>query len=188
MAKPSGLMALGLTEIARFLGQKWMRRAGTTYEARKSAAIWQLSITMTNPLFSPSSLMDSTSNARFLPPRRRPCATRQGDETLALDLQHIQTATGCRGVKLYHKTRRGVTFPLADALCGARRPAIHPRRHGTGNQGARTRRWRWTPRTVASSPTLPCPGAAPRRSRTHLRESFTVQSSPRGPGGLPHLL
>jgi hypothetical protein len=32
-------------------------------------------------------------------------------------LQHIQTATDAGGAKLYHKTRQGVTFPLADALC-----------------------------------------------------------------------
>jgi hypothetical protein len=32
-------------------------------------------------------------------------------------LNHVQTATDADGVKLYHKTRQGVTFPLADALC-----------------------------------------------------------------------
>jgi hypothetical protein len=32
-------------------------------------------------------------------------------------LQHVQTATDADGAKLYHKTRQGVTFPLADALC-----------------------------------------------------------------------
>ena len=32
-------------------------------------------------------------------------------------LQHTQTATDADGAKLYHKTRQGVTFPLADALC-----------------------------------------------------------------------
>jgi hypothetical protein len=32
-------------------------------------------------------------------------------------LNHIQTATDADGAKLYHKTRQGVTFPLADALC-----------------------------------------------------------------------
>jgi hypothetical protein len=32
-------------------------------------------------------------------------------------LQHVQTAKDADGAKLYHKTRQGVTFPLADALC-----------------------------------------------------------------------
>ncbi|MCU0788634.1 MAG: acyl-CoA dehydrogenase, partial [Verrucomicrobia bacterium] len=32
-------------------------------------------------------------------------------------LKHIQTARDADGNKLYHKTRQGVTFPLADALC-----------------------------------------------------------------------
>ena len=32
-------------------------------------------------------------------------------------LEYVQTATDTTGAKLYHKTRQGVTFPLADALC-----------------------------------------------------------------------
>jgi hypothetical protein len=32
-------------------------------------------------------------------------------------LKHIKTAKDADGNKLYHKTRQGVTFPLADALC-----------------------------------------------------------------------
>src|SRR5689334_18550002 len=32
-------------------------------------------------------------------------------------LNHVQTSTDADGAKLYHKTRQGVTFPLADALC-----------------------------------------------------------------------
>jgi hypothetical protein len=32
-------------------------------------------------------------------------------------LNHVQEARDADGVKLYHKTRQGVTFPLADALC-----------------------------------------------------------------------
>ena len=32
-------------------------------------------------------------------------------------LRHIQSAADADGSKLYHKTRQGVTFPLADALC-----------------------------------------------------------------------
>ncbi|MFO1499669.1 MAG: hypothetical protein U1G07_14960 [Verrucomicrobiota bacterium] len=31
-------------------------------------------------------------------------------------LEHVQTATDADGVRLFHKTRQGVTFPLADAL------------------------------------------------------------------------
>jgi len=32
-------------------------------------------------------------------------------------LQHVQTTTDADGTRLYHKSRQGVTFPLADALC-----------------------------------------------------------------------
>jgi hypothetical protein len=32
-------------------------------------------------------------------------------------LDHVQTATDAEGARLYHKSRQGVTFPLADALC-----------------------------------------------------------------------
>ena len=32
-------------------------------------------------------------------------------------LHRVQTATDADGAKLYHKSRQGVTFPLADALC-----------------------------------------------------------------------
>jgi hypothetical protein len=32
-------------------------------------------------------------------------------------LNHVQNASDADGAKLYHKTRQGVTFPLADALC-----------------------------------------------------------------------
>ena len=32
-------------------------------------------------------------------------------------LNHVQNATDADGAKLYHKTRQGVSFPLADALC-----------------------------------------------------------------------
>jgi hypothetical protein len=32
-------------------------------------------------------------------------------------LDHVRSVTDADGVKLYHKSRQGVTFPLADALC-----------------------------------------------------------------------
>jgi hypothetical protein len=32
-------------------------------------------------------------------------------------LKHVMTAKDADGVKLFHKSRQGVTFPLADALC-----------------------------------------------------------------------
>jgi len=34
------------------------------------------------------------------------------------DAGHLQRATDPSGGKLYHSQRQGVTFPLADALCG----------------------------------------------------------------------
>jgi hypothetical protein len=56
-------------------------------------------------------------------------------------LQHIQQATDADNARLYHKTRQGVTFPLADALCwllAARQfilDVVELEKNGAGNPG-----------------------------------------------------
>jgi hypothetical protein len=78
----------------------------------------QLSITMVNKLFL-------AQFAQWIVDLRQPAGQRSdtGAGVLAQAMQlwlwtihHAQTATDADGAKLYHKTRQGVTFPLADAL------------------------------------------------------------------------
>jgi alkylation response protein AidB-like acyl-CoA dehydrogenase len=111
----------GVTEdCPGFLGQKWMdAQLEATYEGPEAVQRLQLSITMTNPLFL-------AQFKQWIAELKRIASERPGTGACALGtamklwlwtLQHVQTATDADGAKLYHKTRQGVTFPLADALC-----------------------------------------------------------------------
>ncbi|MGO8700092.1 MAG: acyl-CoA dehydrogenase family protein [Limisphaerales bacterium] len=111
----------GVTEdCPGFLGQKWMdAQLEATYEGPEAVQRLQLSITMTNELFL-------AQFRQWIAEMKRIAAERPGTGACVLGtamrlwlwtLQHVQTATDADGVKLYHKTRQGVTFPLADALC-----------------------------------------------------------------------
>jgi alkylation response protein AidB-like acyl-CoA dehydrogenase len=111
----------GVTEdCPGFLGQKWMdAQLEATYEGPEAVQRLQMSITMTNELF----LAQFT---HWIQELRRIASERPGTGACALatamrlwlwTLQHMQKATDADGSKLYHKSRQGVTFPLADALC-----------------------------------------------------------------------
>ena len=111
----------GITEdCPGFLGQKWMdAQLEATYEGPEAVQRLQLSITMTNELFQ-------TQFQQWIAEMRRIASDRPGTGACTLatamqlwlwSLNHVQTATDADGAKLYHKTRQGVTFPLADALC-----------------------------------------------------------------------
>src|SRR5512133_3055277 len=111
----------GVTEdCPGFLGQKWMdAQLEATYEGPEAVQRLQLSITMTNQLF----LAQFT---HWIEQMRRIASERPGTGACTLatamklwlwTLQHMQQATDADGAKLYHKSRQGVTFPLADALC-----------------------------------------------------------------------
>jgi alkylation response protein AidB-like acyl-CoA dehydrogenase len=111
----------GVTEdCPGFLGQKWMdAQLEATYEGPEAVQRLQLSITMTNELFL-------EHFRQWIVEMRQVASTRPGTGacTLATAMQlwlwtlnHVQTTTDADGSKLYHKTRQGVTFPLADALC-----------------------------------------------------------------------
>ena len=111
----------GVTEdCPGFLGQKWMdAQLEATYEGPEAVQRLQLSITMTNELFL-------TQFKQWITELKQVASDRPGTGACALGtamklwlwtLQHVQTATDADGAKLYHKTRQGVTFPLADALC-----------------------------------------------------------------------
>lgn len=111
----------GVTEdCPGFLGQKWMdAQLEATYEGPEAVQRLQLSLTMTNDLFL-------AQFRQWVAEMRRFAATRPGTGACALatamqlwlwTLNHLRTASDADGVKLYHKSRQGVTFPLADALC-----------------------------------------------------------------------
>jgi alkylation response protein AidB-like acyl-CoA dehydrogenase len=111
----------GVTEdCPGFLGQKWMdAQLEATYEGPEAVQRLQLSITMTNELFL-------AQFKQWAADMRRLASERPGSGACTLSttmnlwlwtLQHVQTAKDANGAKLYHKTRQGVTFPLADALC-----------------------------------------------------------------------
>jgi alkylation response protein AidB-like acyl-CoA dehydrogenase len=111
----------GITEdCPGFLGQKWMdAQLEATYEGPEAVQRLQLSITMTNELFL-------AQFQQWIVEMRRIASDRPGSGACTLgtamqlwlwSLNHVQTASDADGAKLYHKTRQGVTFPLADALC-----------------------------------------------------------------------
>jgi alkylation response protein AidB-like acyl-CoA dehydrogenase len=111
----------GVTEdCPGFLGQKWMdAQLEATYEGPEAVQRLQLSITMTNELFL-------AQFKQWIAEMKRIASERPGTGACALGtamklwlwtLQHVQQAKDADGAKLYHKTRQGVTFPLADALC-----------------------------------------------------------------------
>ena len=112
----------GVTEdCPGFLGQKWMdAQLEATYEGPEAVQRLQLSITMTNELFLAQFRQWIAEMKRIASDRAR---------HRRLHARHAQCNSGCGpsstsgnrhdadGAKLYHKTRQGVTFPLADALC-----------------------------------------------------------------------
>lgn len=111
----------GVTEdCPGFLGMKWMdAQLEATYEGPEAVQRLQLSITMTNELFL-------AQFAQWIKQLRRIASDRPGAGACTLasamqlwlwTLKRVQDAKDADGAKLYHKTRQGVTFPLADALC-----------------------------------------------------------------------
>jgi alkylation response protein AidB-like acyl-CoA dehydrogenase len=111
----------GVTEdCPGFLGQKWMdAQLEATYEGPEAVQRLQLSITMANELFL-------AQFRQWIHELRRIASQRPGTGacTLASAMQlwqwtlgRLQEGRDADGDKLYHKTRQGVTFPLADALC-----------------------------------------------------------------------
>jgi alkylation response protein AidB-like acyl-CoA dehydrogenase len=111
----------GVTEdCPGFLGQKWMdAQLEATYEGPEAVQRLQLSITMANELFL-------AQFQQWILEMRRIASDRPGTGACTLasamqlwlwTLNHMQEAKDADGVRLYHKARQGVTFPLADALC-----------------------------------------------------------------------
>jgi alkylation response protein AidB-like acyl-CoA dehydrogenase len=111
----------GLTEdCPGFLGQKWMdAQLEATYEGPEAVQRLQLSITMTNELFLAQfkAWIQQMRQLASDHPGTGACTLATAMKLWLWTLLHVQKATDADGAKLYHKTRQGVTFPLADALC-----------------------------------------------------------------------
>jgi alkylation response protein AidB-like acyl-CoA dehydrogenase len=111
----------GVTEdCPGFLGQKWMdAQLEATYEGPEAVQRLQLSMTMTNELFL-AQFQQWIADMRRLAsdrPGTGACTLASAMQLWLWTLHHVQSATDADGAKLYHKSRQGVTFPLADALC-----------------------------------------------------------------------
>lgn len=111
----------GITEdCPGFLGQKWMdAQLEATYEGPEAVQRLQLSITVTNELFLAQFENWITDMRRIASdrPGTGACTLATAMQLWLWTLKHVQSATDADGAKLYHKSRQGVTFPLADALC-----------------------------------------------------------------------
>jgi alkylation response protein AidB-like acyl-CoA dehydrogenase len=111
----------GITEdCPGFLGQKWMdAQLEATYEGPEAVQRLQLSITMTKELFL-AQFQQWTADMRRIASERPgtgACTLATAMELWFWTLQHMLEGKDADGAKLYHKTRQGVTFALADALC-----------------------------------------------------------------------
>ena len=111
----------GVTEdCPGFLGQKWMdAQLEATYEGPEAVQRLQLSLTMTNELFLAQFRRWITDLKQLASerPETGACALATAMRLWIWTLTYMQTNADADGGKLYHKTRQGVTFPLADALC-----------------------------------------------------------------------
>ena len=133
----------GITEdCPGFLGHKWMdAQLEATYEGPEAVQRRQLSVTMTSELFL-AQFREWIRDMRLIAndePETGACSLATAMQMWLYTLQHLQKAADAEGSKLYHSSRQGVTFPLADALCWllASRSQIldllELKRHGTGD-------------------------------------------------------
>jgi len=111
----------GVTEdCPGFIGQKWMdAQLEATYEGPEAVQRLQLSMTMTNDLFLANFQQWIVEMRRIASdrPGTGACTLASAMELWLWTLTYVQNATDADGAKLYHKTRQGVTFSLADTLC-----------------------------------------------------------------------
>lgn len=111
----------GITEdCPGFLPQKWMdAQLEATYEGPEVVQRRQLSLTMIQPLFLEQFklwIQDLRLIARDRPGTGA-CTLATAMEQWLWTLDHLKGAQDAEGSALYHGTRQGVSFPLADALC-----------------------------------------------------------------------
>jgi alkylation response protein AidB-like acyl-CoA dehydrogenase len=111
----------GVTEdCPGFLGQKWMdAQLEATYEGPEAVQRLQLSITMTNTVFLTQfrHWMNDLRCVAAQHPGTGACTVATAMKLWLWTLEHLQSSSDADGARLYHKTRQGVTFALADSLC-----------------------------------------------------------------------
>ncbi|MEI8233278.1 MAG: acyl-CoA dehydrogenase family protein [Verrucomicrobiota bacterium] len=111
----------GITEdCPGFLGQKWAdAQLEATYEGPEAVQRLQLSLTMNNPLFL-AQFERWAAEVEHIATERPGIGAGTLARAMRLwrwTLNFLENAKDAQGAKLYHKSRQGVTFPLADALC-----------------------------------------------------------------------
>jgi alkylation response protein AidB-like acyl-CoA dehydrogenase len=111
----------GITEdCPGFLGHKWMdSQLEATYEGPEAVQRRNLTVTMTNELFLAQfrNWIVEMRQIASLRPGTGACALATAMTLWLWAYEHLQKASDANGNKLYHGTRQGVTFALADALC-----------------------------------------------------------------------
>lgn len=111
----------GVTEdCPGFLGQKWMdAQLEATYEGPEAVQRLQLSITMANALFLEQFKLQiqEMRDIAAQRPGTGACTLATAMKMWLWTFDHVRNAADADGVKLYHKSRQSVTFPLTDALC-----------------------------------------------------------------------
>ncbi len=111
----------GITEdCPGFLAHKWMdAQLEATYEGPEAVQRRQLTVTMTNEIFLEQFRTWIAEMRRIASerPGTGACTLATAMELWLWTLTHLQKVTDAEGEKLYHGTRQGVTFALADALC-----------------------------------------------------------------------
>jgi alkylation response protein AidB-like acyl-CoA dehydrogenase len=111
----------GITEdCPGFLGHKWMdAQLEATYEGPEVVQRRQLAITMTNDVFLAEWCQWIGQMRRIASeqPGTGACTLATAMQMWLWTLHHLQERTDDDGRPLYHGTRQGVTFLLADALC-----------------------------------------------------------------------
>jgi alkylation response protein AidB-like acyl-CoA dehydrogenase len=111
----------GITEdCPAFLCQKWAdAQLEATYEGPEAVQRLQLSLTMNNALFL-TQFEGWIAELEHIAKEKSDIGANSLVPAMKLwlwTLRHLENAKDVNGVKLYHKSRQGVTFPLADALC-----------------------------------------------------------------------
>lgn len=111
----------GITEdCPGFLLHKWVdAQLEATYEGPEAVQRLQLSLTMTNEVFL-AMFREWIKQMRIIGEKRPgtgACALATAMQMWLWTLNHLINARDAHGNKLYSKSRQGVTFPMADALC-----------------------------------------------------------------------
>jgi len=111
----------GITEdCPGFLAYKWMdAQLEATYEGPEAVQRRNLTITMTSEVFL-AQYQQWVLDMRAIASRRPgtgACTIATAMQLWLWTYHHLRVATDADGDALYHSSRQGVTFPLADALC-----------------------------------------------------------------------